>query len=390
MLPSARSGRLAYISAPSRSIQIWMDHSRQDRRLPRHRRPGRRAVQGLLTLTIGLVSATATFAFVAPPATGQEDPDVARAREKLEQTQTEANAAHDRYQKAVDERDQVQGQITQLEQAIPELRAREAELRSQLSTRAAALYKNTDPSAGLEVLAAKDHIQAGRKTKLTEAADDFDNERARQLRETADAPGAGPTRPRGQGGATRGGAAAARAGAGRVRPEGRRGEPRPRGGRGDRRAAGAGRAGDGADGALGPGDGGVVPVERRVTAALGRDVDRRAGADLRRGRDRRERAGRLRVRAVVHRDRRLPRRRERQQLLGSRRVRRLLGRETVPDGPRRGPRRRSSISATTPTATRGRPISAIPRRRSGTGRTRRRRPGTSTRSSPRAGRRSGR
>ena len=163
-----------------------MDHNtRQARRPPRRRRTGRRAAQGLLTLTIGLLSATAGFAFVAAPATGQEDPDVARAREKLEQTQSEANAAHERYQKALDESDQVQGQIAELEKAIPELRARETELRSQLSIRAAALYKNTDPSAGLEVLATKNHIQAGRRTKLTEAADDFDNERARQLRETA-------------------------------------------------------------------------------------------------------------------------------------------------------------------------------------------------------------
>jgi len=184
VLPSARSSRLALISAPSRSIQIRMDNSSHRRRSNRHRR-GRRVAQVLLTLTIGLISATTGFAFVAAPATGQEDPDVARARERLEQTQTEANAAHDRYQKVVDERDQVQGQITALEQAIPELRAREAELRLQLSIRAAALYKNTDPTAGLEVLAAKNHIQAGRRTKLTEAADDFDNDRARQLRETA-------------------------------------------------------------------------------------------------------------------------------------------------------------------------------------------------------------
>ncbi len=81
----------------------------------------------------------------------------------------------------------------ELEQAIPALRAqqdllraREAELRAQLATRAAALYKNTDPAAGLELLTAKDHMQAGRRTKLTEAADKFDDERSRNLRDTAD------------------------------------------------------------------------------------------------------------------------------------------------------------------------------------------------------------
>ncbi|HMG26278.1 MAG TPA: glucosaminidase domain-containing protein [Acidimicrobiia bacterium] len=142
--------------------------------------------RALVTVTIGLASATTGLVMAAPPAPAQEDPAVTQAREQLQQTQEAANAAHDRYQKAVEERDQVQGQIAQLEQAIPEMRAREAELRAQLSTRAAALYKNSDPSAGLEVLTAKSHLQAGRKTKLTEAADDFDNERARQLRETAD------------------------------------------------------------------------------------------------------------------------------------------------------------------------------------------------------------
>ncbi len=146
----------------------------------------RRAGRVLVTVTIGLVAAASGFTVAAGPAKAQEDPDVARAREKLQQTQADANAAHDRYQKAVDERDQVQAQIAALEQAIPEMRAQEAQLRVQLSTRAAALYKNTDPAAGLELLTAKNHIQAGRKTKLTEAADDFDNERARQLRETAD------------------------------------------------------------------------------------------------------------------------------------------------------------------------------------------------------------
>jgi len=140
----------------------------------------------LALVAMGFASATAGFEVTAPPATAQEDPGITQARANLQQAQEEANAAHDRYQKAVDERDQVQGQIAQLEQAIPQLRAREAELRAQLSTRAAALYKNTDPSTGLDVLTAKSRLEAGRRTKLTEAADDFDNERARQLRNTAD------------------------------------------------------------------------------------------------------------------------------------------------------------------------------------------------------------
>jgi peptidoglycan hydrolase CwlO-like protein len=159
-------------------------------------RPGPRARRRrgtVLALTTALGAVAATVVATAPPASAQDDPAVARARQQLEQAQAEANAAHDRYQKAVNDRDEAQAEIAELEQAIPvlrareaELRARETELRSQLATRAAALYKDTDAAAGLDVLTAKDRMQAGRKTKLTEAADQFDDDRARQLRETAE------------------------------------------------------------------------------------------------------------------------------------------------------------------------------------------------------------
>jgi peptidoglycan hydrolase CwlO-like protein len=153
----------------------------------------RRPARALLALAAAVAAVSTVFVTLAPAASAQEDPAIVRARERVQQAQTEANAAHERYQKAVDERDQAQSEIAELEQAIPALRAqqdvlraREAELRAQLATRAAALYKNTDPAAGLELLTAKDHMQAGRKTKLTEAADKFDDERSRNLRETAD------------------------------------------------------------------------------------------------------------------------------------------------------------------------------------------------------------
>jgi peptidoglycan hydrolase CwlO-like protein len=152
-----------------------------------------RPAAALLALAAALAAVSTVFVTLAPAASAEEDPAIVRARERLQQAQTEANAAHERYQKAVEGRDQAQSEIAELEQAIPALRAqqdllraREAELRAQLATRAAALYKNTDPAAGLELLTAKDHMQAGRKTKLTEAADKFDDERSRNLRETAD------------------------------------------------------------------------------------------------------------------------------------------------------------------------------------------------------------
>jgi peptidoglycan hydrolase CwlO-like protein len=153
----------------------------------------RRRVPALLALAAALAAVSTVFVTLAPAASAQEDPAIVRARERVQQAQTEANAAHERYQRAVGERDQAQSEIAELEQAIPALRAqqdllraREAELRAQLATRAAALYKNTDPAAGLDLLTAKNHMQAGRKTKLTEAADKFDDERSRNLRETAD------------------------------------------------------------------------------------------------------------------------------------------------------------------------------------------------------------
>jgi peptidoglycan hydrolase CwlO-like protein len=160
----------------------------------------RRLTGVVLALTTGLGAVAAMFVALAPAASGQEDPGIVRAREQLQHAQAEANAAHTRYQQAVGERDQAQAQIIELEAAIPALRAREAELRAredelraqenelraQIATRAAALYKNTNPTAGLDVLSSKNRLQAGRKTKLTEAADEFDDERARLLHETAE------------------------------------------------------------------------------------------------------------------------------------------------------------------------------------------------------------
>jgi peptidoglycan hydrolase CwlO-like protein len=160
----------------------------------------RRPARALLALTTAVTAVSAAFVTMVPAASAQEDPAIVRARERVQQAQAEANAAHARYQQAVGERDQAEAQIAELEAEIPalraqeaelrareaELRAREAELRAQLAARAAALYKNADPAAGLELLTTKDRMQAGRKTKLTEAADKFDDERARQLHDTAD------------------------------------------------------------------------------------------------------------------------------------------------------------------------------------------------------------
>ena len=139
-----------------------------------------------MTLALAASAASSGLVVTAPAAHAQEDPQVTQARQALQQAQEEANAAHDRYQKAIDERDQAEAKIAALEQAIPDMRAHEAELRSQLSTRAAALYKDTDPTGGLDVLASENLMNAARKTQLTKAAGDYDEGRARQLQDTAD------------------------------------------------------------------------------------------------------------------------------------------------------------------------------------------------------------
>ena len=149
-------------------------------------RPWRRVAGALSTLTIALSGAAAGIVVVAPAAHAQEDPEITQARQKLQQAQEEANTAHERYQKAVEDRDQAEAQIADLEQQIPALRAREAELRSQLATRAAALYKNTDPTGGLDILSSENLLRAARKTELTKAAGEFDDARARELHETGD------------------------------------------------------------------------------------------------------------------------------------------------------------------------------------------------------------
>lgn len=128
---------------------------------------------------------SAGFFALPPSASSQEDP-VARARARLANAQADVDAVGDRYAQAVTEREQAQVQINELEQTIPELRAQEGHLRSELTRRAVALYKNTDASAGLGALGAQDRMDAGRKAKFSEVAGQLDEQRAQELRETAD------------------------------------------------------------------------------------------------------------------------------------------------------------------------------------------------------------
>jgi hypothetical protein len=117
-------------------------------------------------------------------ASSQQDP-AARVRERLARAQADATAAESGYDQAVKERNEAEVRLTELEQTIPSTRVQEAALRSEVTRRAIALYKNPDAS-GFEALGTGDPMDAGRRTKFTEYADQYYEKQAQQLHEAAD------------------------------------------------------------------------------------------------------------------------------------------------------------------------------------------------------------
>ena len=120
-----------------------------------------------------------------PAASSQSDP-VSAAHDRLARARADADAAQARYDQAVADREQSQAQINDLEQTISSTRAEEAALSSEVTRRAIALYKNTDPTGGLTVFDTNEPMEAGRKTKFSEAADKYYEKRAVDLHEQAD------------------------------------------------------------------------------------------------------------------------------------------------------------------------------------------------------------
>jgi Mannosyl-glycoprotein endo-beta-N-acetylglucosaminidase len=120
-----------------------------------------------------------------PAASSQSDP-VSAAHDRLARAQADADAAQARYDQAVADREQSQAQISDLEQTISSTRAEEAALSSEVTRRAIALYKNTDPTGGLTVFDTNEPMEAGRKTKFYEAADKYYEKRAADLHAQAD------------------------------------------------------------------------------------------------------------------------------------------------------------------------------------------------------------
>jgi len=143
----------------------------------------RRARRTLAFAAVLSALSIASLAFT-PAASPQEVP-VARAHERLARAQADAAAAQGRYDQAVAEREQAQAQIADLEQTISAARAQEAVLRSEVARRAVALYKNFGANR-FPTLDTADPMEAGRKTKFNESADQFYDEQAEQLRDTAD------------------------------------------------------------------------------------------------------------------------------------------------------------------------------------------------------------
>ncbi len=128
---------------------------------------------------------TALLAFT-PAASPQEVPGVAAVRDRLSRAQADAADAQGRYDQAVADRDQAQAQLKDLEQAIPTTRAQEAALRTEIANRAVVLYKNSADASGLGILESDNPMDAGRKTKFTEAADKYYGQRLQEIHDTAD------------------------------------------------------------------------------------------------------------------------------------------------------------------------------------------------------------
>jgi uncharacterized protein YlxW (UPF0749 family) len=145
----------------------------------------RRSARTALGFAALFSAASIALPAFTPAASSQADP-VGAAHERLARAQADADAAQARYDQAVADREQSQAQINDLEQTISATRAEEAALSSEVTRRAIALYKNTDPTGGLGVFDTSEPMEAGRKTKFTEAADKFYEKRAADLHEQAD------------------------------------------------------------------------------------------------------------------------------------------------------------------------------------------------------------
>ncbi|MGQ0805551.1 MAG: glucosaminidase domain-containing protein [Actinomycetota bacterium] len=143
--------------------------------------------QGWFAAIATIVTGLGSFALTASPAAAG-DP-VADARARLEEAQSAAAAAADRYEGTLAERDATQQEVVRLEQEIVTVRdgitllkARRAVLKELVNERAAELYRNGTPSDVLGAL--EDSKTAGRRRKLGESAIEADLANAEELAQT--------------------------------------------------------------------------------------------------------------------------------------------------------------------------------------------------------------
>jgi hypothetical protein len=145
---------------------------------------GRWARSALAIATVFSAISIALLAFT-PAASSQESPGVTPVRARLARAQADAAEAQSRYEGAVTDREQARVRLDELTQTIPTTRAQEAALRSEDVRRAIALYKNPDAS-GFEALATDDPMEAVRRSKFNEFADEYYKKRAEEFHEQAD------------------------------------------------------------------------------------------------------------------------------------------------------------------------------------------------------------
>jgi len=143
--------------------------------------------QGWFAAIATVVTGLGSFALTGPPVAAG-DP-VADARARLEEAQSAAAAAADRYEGTLSERDATQQEVARLEQEIVTvkdgitlLKARRAALKELVNERAAELYRSGDPSDVLGAL--EDSRTAGRRRKLGESAIEADLANAEELAQT--------------------------------------------------------------------------------------------------------------------------------------------------------------------------------------------------------------
>jgi len=107
------------------------------------------------------------------------------ARRDHDETQAAAVAVVQRYTDALAEQARQEAEIARLEAEIPLLKARAAELRQQVRSRAVQLYQDGTSTALQRMIEAENVVEAARAIQLTSSAASHDRDAATELKATA-------------------------------------------------------------------------------------------------------------------------------------------------------------------------------------------------------------